>query len=91
MNSKFAVTGGSVIGRNHALMGKNNQDAYKYLSNNQLTLAVVCGGCGSCPHSEVGAKLWIKAILNYFQTHPNQAINEKVIKDYILQELKKLS
>lgn len=93
MNSNFAVAGGSVIGRNHLLMGKNNQDAYEYFSNDDLTLAVVCDGCGSCPHSEVGAKwgakLWIKAVLNYCQTNPNQPIDEKAIKDSILEELNK--
>ncbi|MGK7932824.1 MAG: protein phosphatase 2C domain-containing protein [Microcystaceae cyanobacterium] len=92
--SQFAVAGGSVIGRNHALMGKNNQDAYESFSNDNLTLAVVCDGCGSCPHSEVGAKwgakLWIKTLLNYVETYPNQPINQTVIKDNLLQELEKM-
>jgi serine/threonine protein phosphatase PrpC len=56
----------SVIGRDHAI-GKNNQDA-AYVTTGQPgmpgddLIAVVCDGCGSTPHSEVGAKLGARLI-----------------------------
>lgn len=57
MKSDFDVAAGSVIGRDHRLDGKNNQDAFHIVSAERLTVAVVCDGCGSSPHSEVGAKI----------------------------------
>ena len=57
MKGLFEVAGGSIAGRNHTLAGKNNQDAYCSYSSELVTIAVVCDGCGSGKHSEVGAKL----------------------------------
>ncbi|MEE3719346.1 protein phosphatase 2C domain-containing protein [Tumidithrix elongata RA019] len=60
MNSAFELAVGSVIGRNHLQVGKNNQDAYHTLRSEFGTIAVVCDGCGSGKHSEVGAKIGAK-------------------------------
>ena len=57
MKGLFELAAGSIAGRNHVLAGKNNQDAYYCLSHECATIAVVCDGCGSGDHSEVGAKL----------------------------------
>jgi serine/threonine protein phosphatase PrpC len=55
--SKFRVATGSVVGRDHVRVRKNNQDAVAAVSDAFGTVLVVCDGCSSEPHSEVGAKL----------------------------------
>ena len=71
----FQVAGGSVIGTDHSLPGKpgakNNHDAFLWKSSPDITVAVVCDGCGSGLHSEVGAKLGAELIT---QTIINQYI-----------------
>lgn len=57
MQDLFELAAGSIRGRNHGLTGRNNQDAWCSLISEQSMIAVVCDGCGSAPHSEVGAKL----------------------------------
>ena len=62
MEDQFEMAAGSVIGTEHLRTSKNNQDAFYSLRQPMVTVAVVCDGCGSSAHSEVGAKLgarWI--------------------------------
>jgi hypothetical protein len=59
----FEVAGGTVAGRDHSRVGKNSHDAYSW-HHGQITVAVVCDGCGSSEHSEVGAKLGTKIVVN---------------------------
>lgn len=56
MNNLFQFAGGSVSGRNHRITAKNNQDAYCLMCDGEWAVAVVCDGCGSGEHSEVGAQ-----------------------------------
>jgi hypothetical protein len=53
----FEIAGGSVTGRAHFAAVRNNQDAFCWASDADGLVAVVCDGCGSGPHSEVGAQL----------------------------------
>src|SRR5437870_4341808 len=53
----WQLAGGSVVGRHHRTAGRNNQDAYGCLAEPHCLVAVVCDGCGSGAHSEVGAGL----------------------------------
>jgi len=67
MNTLFSVAGGTTPGRDHVgrgglLVGRNNQDAYAWVFEGESIVAVVCDGCGSKPHSEVGAKLGAKLV-----------------------------
>ncbi len=55
--SRYEIAGGTVTGRSHALAGKPNQDAHAWLCRDDVLVAVVCDGCGSGAHSEVGARL----------------------------------
>jgi hypothetical protein len=55
--ASFEVACGSVLGRDHALAGRNAQDAYCCRLDGRGLAAVVCDGCSSGKHSEVGAKL----------------------------------
>lgn len=57
MKALVEVAGGSITGRDHLLVGKNNQDAYYWVNSDEFAIAVVCDGCGSGAHSEVGAKI----------------------------------
>lgn len=63
MKNQFELAGGSVIGREHLRVGKNNQDAYFWQVVEEGIIAVVCDGCGSGTHSEVGAKLGARMIV----------------------------
>jgi hypothetical protein len=58
----FQVAAGSILGRDHLLIGKNNQDSYHFIQNPQHLVAVVCDGCGSSPYTEVGAHLGARLI-----------------------------
>jgi len=59
MEELFEVAGGSVLGREHRLKGKNNQDAFMWFFSEKAIVGMVADGCGDakCPHSEVGAKI----------------------------------
>ncbi len=51
----FEVAAGSVTGRSHVLGGKPNQDAFAFRAADHGLVGVVCDGCGSGAHNEVGA------------------------------------
>lgn len=53
----FEIAGGSVIGKDHLRLNKNNQDAYNVVEFSDRIVAVVCDGCGSGAYSEVGARI----------------------------------
>ncbi len=59
----FDVAAGSVTGRDHVLAGRNNQDAYHWACLPHTVMAVVCDGCGSGKHSEVGAQMGARLIV----------------------------
>ncbi|WP_088243319.1 protein phosphatase 2C domain-containing protein [Calothrix rhizosoleniae] len=63
MQDKFELAGGSIIGREHLRLSKNNQDAYYWVNFESATIAVVCDGCGSGTHSEVGAKIGARLVV----------------------------
>jgi hypothetical protein len=52
----FEFAAGTVLGRDHARIGRNNQDAYAVWAGSEGIVAVVADGCGSRPGSEVGAQ-----------------------------------
>ncbi len=62
LKDQFEYANGSIIGRNHVLTSKNNQDAYRVVTQKAFITAVVCDGCGSGKHSEVGAKLGARMV-----------------------------
>jgi hypothetical protein len=57
MSSVMSVLTGSVLGREHARLGRNNQDAVAVAREGEWLVAVVTDGCSSAPASEVGARL----------------------------------
>jgi hypothetical protein len=59
----FDIAAGSVTGRDHVLAGRNNQDAYHWACLPDAVMAVVCDGCGSGKHSEVGAQIGARLMI----------------------------
>ncbi|MCK6551631.1 protein phosphatase 2C domain-containing protein, partial [Myxococcota bacterium] len=60
----YTVTSGTVTGREHVRLGRNNQDAIGLAVGEGHVVAVVADGCSSARSSEVGARLaaaWIAA------------------------------
>lgn len=53
----FLARAGTVTGREHLRLGRNNQDGAAVLTEDGFAVAVVTDGCGSGPSSEVGARL----------------------------------
>src|SRR5438093_9977994 len=57
MNRRFEAAAGSIVGTAHLHAGRNGQDGFAIHRQGEVTVAVVTDGCGSAPHSEVGAKI----------------------------------
>jgi hypothetical protein len=53
----ISIATGTVLGREHARLGRNNQDAVAVARDGEWVVAVVTDGCSSAPASEVGARL----------------------------------
>ncbi|MFN7971611.1 MAG: protein phosphatase 2C domain-containing protein [Acidobacteriota bacterium] len=53
----FLVAAGTVPGRDHTVAYRNCQDAFSTYASRECVISIVCDGCGSGTHSEVGAKL----------------------------------
>lgn len=64
MKDKFRITKGSVIGREHVRLWRNNQDAVSVggvtVGEKEYVYGVVTDGCSEGKHSEVGAKLLVE-------------------------------
>jgi hypothetical protein len=71
--ASFELAGGSVTGRAHVAAGRNNQDAFCWASDANGLVAVVCDGCSGGRHSEVGAqigaRLVVQAASRLLRTH----------------------
>ena len=57
MDTKYEIACGSVIGREHRRTDRPCQDAFAVRRGERAVVAVVCDGCGSGAHSELGARL----------------------------------
>lgn len=62
MMDLFEVASGSVVGRDHVHIGKNNQDAHCVVRDTGGVIAVVCDGSSSGKFSEFGARLGARLI-----------------------------
>lgn len=75
LSSVFELAGGMIAGRDHTTTQKNSHDAYHMVAQPGILVAVVCDGCGSGEHSEVGAKLGARIVaaqvLRYFHNDPS--------------------
>jgi hypothetical protein len=62
------VCGGSVRGREHRRLGRNNQDALAIARGADRIVAIVADGCSSGTHSEVGARLGARHLASLLAT-----------------------
>lgn len=62
MYKLWEVAGGAIVGAEHRRLGRNAQDSCYSISDEQATIAIVCDGCGSGQHSEVGAKIGARLV-----------------------------
>lgn len=64
MSVEFQVAGGTVMGREHYRLHGNRQDAFRIERHGDVTVAVVCDGCGDpgSPSSEMGAAIGARMI-----------------------------
>ncbi len=95
MKDVFQMAAGSVIGRSHLVSGKNNQDAYYVVVTENIIITIVCDGCSSGSHSEVGAKIGARLIVEAMIRHLQGELLpdnfwEKVKQD-VLEELENLA
>ncbi|MCK5510234.1 protein phosphatase 2C domain-containing protein [Candidatus Parcubacteria bacterium] len=58
--NNFEIATGTVVGRDHRKIGKNNQDAYYLRVNQDSIIGIVSDGCGSAKYSETGAQLLVR-------------------------------
>ena len=59
----FDVAAATVMGREHARAGRNNQDAFWARASEHGLAAVVADGCGSGAQSELGAQLGARRVV----------------------------
>lgn len=77
---EFEIAAGTTVGRNHRLVGRNNQDSFSIVRNKDLIISTVTDGCSSSPFAEVGSTLGA-TILNkiiereflYWRSKPDKA------------------
>lgn len=72
----FQMAAGSIPGTDHTKPGQplnlNNHDAFVCRSNNGSIIGIVCDGCGSSKHSEVGAKIGARLLMQAFDKYKNR-------------------
>ena len=73
----FQTAAGTVIGREHVRVHKNNQDAYALKVTDDMIVAAVCDGCSSGVYSELGARFaanWLVNNVGHFLPCPAHAL-----------------
>ena len=82
LDQSFEIAAGSVAGRDHRASLLNSHDAYYWEAHPGVMVAVVCDGCGSGKHSEVGAKLGartvVKQVLRWYHEYPEGFNGESI-------------
>lgn len=86
---QWQCVAGSVIGRSHRLVGRNNQDAWYVLRSERSIVAVVADGCSGGQHSEVGAQLAAQLVARILGdiTTANQPINWRQVELGVLGQI----
>lgn len=92
MNLTRQLASASIVGLSHRKLFYNNQDAYKIINKDGFIVAVVCDGCGSSLHSEVGAKLTTGFVANYcFDTFRFKKFDNRELVDAIIHFYKNVA
>lgn len=78
MMGEWQLASGTILGRRHRVAGRNNQDALCLARDDENLVAIVCDGCSSGIHSEVGAQLGARMIAHALLTQlQKQETNEE--------------
>jgi serine/threonine protein phosphatase PrpC len=92
MTTNFQIAGGTITGREHVAIGRNNQDAFCWSATPEATVAIVADGCGSGTHSEVGAQIGARILTEALRIHAaafddGDALHvlERIRQDVLLQ------
>ncbi len=92
MDYPFSITAGTQIGSAHIHGGKNNQDGWAIYQDQQIAIAVVADGCGSAPHSEVGAKLGSKLLCEIIrESATDYSLDWEAISDKFLWQIRAIA
>lgn len=79
---EIQLRAGTVIGRDHLLMGKNRQDAFRIGKradgDSILYAGVLSDGCGSTPYAEMGANLTASYLLSELLRSPTVCLLPRV-------------
>ena len=97
MLHSFEIASGTITGRHHISVGRGSQDALCVLATKQAIVGVVCDGCGSEAHSEVGAHLMSRRIAQNFlilakaapMAHPQDLMG--LSNSHLLEDLAEIS
>lgn len=88
----YGTTAGSVHKNPHGPGATNNQDAVQpILVNKRVVGGVICDGCGSMPHSEIGSQFGAKAIADIVADEyvKNKPIQWKEVTKKAVEEIKR--
>lgn len=85
--TSFELAGGSVAGKAHLVAGRNNQDAFCWASDPDGLVAVVCDGCGSGSHSEVGAQLGARLLVQAARRRLQAVVDGPELLEQVRQEV----
>lgn len=103
MKRMFEVAAGTVMGRDHLMFSSNksNQDAFRSVIFGDSLVAVVCDGCGSSVHSEVGSQIGVRLVVeaivamanNLLGTEDENSLNNffEKVEQNILSQIKALA
>ena len=98
--AELEIAAASIIGRDHVWFGKNNQDAWCWALPGSAAILIVCDGCSSGTHSEVGAKLGARMAVGAIQQELTRATPRdadeidgllEVVREKLLQQLRALA
>ncbi len=87
ISETFCISAGSALGREHARLHRNNQDASAIRMSDALGVLVVCDGCSSGAYSEVGARLgatWAADLLLAYEGNAKLTALEMLTKLHLL-------
>jgi hypothetical protein len=87
----FEIAGGSVAGADHIRAARNNHDAFRWAATEDGVIAVVCDGCGSAPHSEVGAKIGARLAVRTIAGHLRDGIDWPAVEANFIQRLRSVA
>jgi Protein phosphatase 2C len=94
-SDEFVVAVGSVTGREHTRLHRNNQDGLAARVEPERILTAVCDGCSGGRSSEVGARLgaaWIVASLpRILADRPDEAELASALADDLLDYLRQIA